>query len=77
MRIACQQTILMIYYALIFVIFEKNNKIWNCRLLQIKGGALRAKKSYMLRNTHLCSPLYSHLILRDDWNKKIKRYDHL
>ena len=39
MRIVCQQTILMKYHAL-FVIFEKNSKIWNCRLLQIIGGAL-------------------------------------
>ena len=39
MRIVCQQTILMKYHAL-FVIFEKS-KIWNCRLLQIIGGALR------------------------------------
>ena len=40
MRIVCQQTILMKYHAL-FVIFEKSGKIWNCRLLQIIGGALR------------------------------------
>ena len=40
MRIVCQQTILMKYHALL-VIFEKNGKIWNCRLLQIIGGALR------------------------------------
>ena len=40
MRIVCQQTILMKYHAL-FVIFEKNVKILNCRLLQIIGGALR------------------------------------
>ena len=33
MRIVCQQTILMKYHAL-FVIFEKNSKISNCRLLQ-------------------------------------------
>ena len=42
MRIVCQQTILMKYLAL-FVIFEKSCKIWNCRLLQIIGGALRIK----------------------------------
>ena len=42
MRIVCQQTILMKYHAL-FVIFEKSEKIWNCRLLQIVGGALRVK----------------------------------
>ena len=38
-RIVCKQTILMKYHAL-FVIFEKNSKIWNCHLLQIIGGAL-------------------------------------
>ena len=32
----------MKYHAL-FVIFEKNGKIWSCRLLQIVGGALRVK----------------------------------
>ena len=32
----------MKYHAL-FVIFEKSGKILNCRLLQIIGGALRAK----------------------------------
>ena len=36
MRIVCQQTIPMKYA--FFVIFEKNSKIWNCRLLQIIGG---------------------------------------
>ena len=40
MRMVCQQTILMKHHAL-FVIFEKAVKIWNCRLLQIVGGALR------------------------------------
>ena len=40
MRIICWQTILMKYQAL-FVIFEKSGKIWNYRLLQIVGGALR------------------------------------
>ena len=45
MRIVCQQTILMKYHAL-FVIFLKSGKIWNCRLLQIVGGALRV-------NTHM------------------------
>ena len=30
-------------YHVLFVIFEKNSKIWNYRLLQIIGGALRAK----------------------------------
>ena len=39
MRIVCQQTILMKHNAL-FVIFEKSSNIWNCRLLQIIGGAL-------------------------------------
>ena len=34
-------SILMKYHAFIFVIFEKNSKISNCRLLQIIGGALR------------------------------------
>ena len=43
MKIVCQQTILMKYYAL-FVIFEKSSNIWNCRLLQIIGGALRIKR---------------------------------
>ena len=42
MRIVCQQTILMNYHAL-FVIFEKAANFLNCRLLQIKGGALRVK----------------------------------
>ena len=36
-----EQTIFMKYHAL-FVIFEKNSKIWNCRR-QIIGGALRVK----------------------------------
>ena len=39
MIIVCQQTILMKFHVL-FVIFEKNRKIWNCRLLQIIGGVL-------------------------------------
>ena len=39
MRIVCWQTILMKYHALCFI-FEKSSKIWNCRLLQIVGGAL-------------------------------------
>ena len=42
MRILCQQTILLKYHAL-FVILKKSGKIWNCRLLQIIGGALRVK----------------------------------
>ena len=41
MRIVCQQTILMKYHALFF--FWKSGKIFNCRLLQIIGGALRVK----------------------------------
>ena len=40
MRIVSQQMILMKYHAL-FVILEKNNKLWQCRLLQIIDGALR------------------------------------
>ena len=46
MRIVCQQMILMKYHAL-FDIFEKKKKQqqnWNCRLLQIIGGALRVKQ---------------------------------
>ena len=39
MRIVCQQTILIKYHAL----FIKSGKIWNCRLLQIIGGALLVK----------------------------------
>ena len=35
-----QQTIHMRYEAL-FVIFEKNNTIWKCHLLHVRGGALR------------------------------------
>ena len=42
MRIVCQQMILIKYHAL-FVIFEKKQQIWNCRLLQILGGALWVK----------------------------------
>ena len=42
LRIVCQQTILVKYQAL-FVIFE-SGKIWNCHLLQIKGGTLWVKK---------------------------------
>ena len=38
MRIICEQTILMKYHALL--LFLKSGKIWNCRLLQIIGGAL-------------------------------------
>ena len=49
MRIICQQMILMKYHAL-FVIFEKSSKIFNCRLLQIIGGALRVKSINILRN---------------------------
>ena len=45
MRIVCQQTILMKYHALFVIFEEKNSKIWNCRLLQIKGGALRVNAS--------------------------------
>ena len=41
MRIVCQQSILMKYHAL-FVIFEKSAN-WNCRPLQIIGGALWVK----------------------------------
>ena len=37
-----KQPILMKYHAL-FVIFEKRSKILDCHLLQIIGGALRAK----------------------------------
>ena len=40
MRIVCQQTIIMKYHAL-FVIFKKTGQKFNCRLLQIIGGALR------------------------------------
>ena len=57
MRIICQQTILMIYHAL-FVIFLKSGKIFNCRLLQIIGGALRVKypqHMFWLRNKKICS----------------------
>ena len=39
MRIVCQQTILIKYHAL----FIKSGKIWNCRLMQIIGGALLVK----------------------------------
>ena len=42
MRIICQQTILKKYHALFFF-FWKSSKIWNCRLLQIIGGALWVK----------------------------------
>ena len=49
MRIVCQQTILMKYHAL-FVIFEKG-KIWNCRLLQIIGGANSLDHIYLLWQT--------------------------
>ena len=40
MGIVCQQTILMKYHAF-FCYFWKSSKIWNYRLLQIIGGALR------------------------------------
>ena len=41
MRTVCQQAILIKYHAL-FVIMKKR-KVWNCRLLQIIGGALMVK----------------------------------
>ena len=44
MRIVYLQTILMKYHVL-FVILEKNSKIWNCRLLQIIGSALWIKET--------------------------------
>ena len=51
MKIVCQQTIPMKFHAL-FVIFEKkkkkHSKIWNCRLLQSIGDALRDKTLSML-----------------------------
>ena len=47
-----QQTILMKYALL--VIFEKSGKIWNCRLLQIKGGTLRVNWKH---------PLASHMTM--------------
>ena len=36
----------------LFVIFEKSNNIWNCRLLQIVGGALRVKRRFWEPKTH-------------------------
>ena len=56
MRIVCQQTTLMKYHA-IFVI-EKKSKIWNCRLLQIIGGALRVKT------------IEAKIYLFNDWSKE-------
>ena len=50
MRIVCQQTILMKCHSL-FVIFEKSGKIWNCRLLQIIGGALSVNSSVLYWHT--------------------------
>ena len=49
MRMVCQQTILTKYHAL-FVIcyFWKSDKIWNCHLLQIIGGALWVKKKFTI-----------------------------
>ena len=44
MRIVCQQTIINKYHAL-FVIIEKSGKIFNCRLLQIIGGALETHRT--------------------------------
>ena len=58
MRIVCQQTILMKYHILL-VILKKRGKIGNCRLLQIIGGALRAKQQlhvlldYGLQRTYI------------------------
>ena len=42
----------MKYHALFFI-SEKSGKLWNCRLLQIIGGALRANcvASFPLNNT--------------------------
>ena len=52
MRIVCQQTILMKYA--LFVIFEKKSgKIWNCRLLQIIGGALWVKVTFCSQKEQL------------------------
>ena len=40
-----ENRLLMKYYAL-FVTFERNGKIFNCRLLQIIGGALKRLHQY-------------------------------
>ena len=42
----------MKYHALL-VIFEKNSKIGNCRLLQIIGGALRVKVPFVVASSIL------------------------
>ena len=65
MRINCEQTILMKYRAL-FVIFEKISKIWNCRLLQIVGGALCI-------NTSGTAALIIHFwVIRRKMNKQVQ-----
>ena len=47
MRIVCEQTILMKYHVL-YVIFWKNGKIWNCLCCKLIGGALRVKTAHSI-----------------------------
>ena len=80
MRIICQQTILMKYHAL-FVAFLKSRKIWNCRLLQILGGALwiklilskiRTKNQYVTRPLPMLSKPETHYL--QQFSKNISNY---
>ena len=42
----------MKYHALSVIFEKKSGKIWNCRLLQIIGGALRVKgENYLFKST--------------------------
>ena len=50
--------ILMKYHAL-FVILKKSNKIWNCRLLQIIGGALGVKVNLVVINSLHAGKIFS------------------
>ena len=54
----------MKYHALL-VIFEKSRKIWNCRLLQIIGGALRVNRYVTLMSFSEPNNVISILISSD------------
>ena len=67
MKIVCQQTILVKYHAL-YVIFEKVEIFWNCRLLQIKGGALWVNLEIVM-----CNPfIYAMRHLRSSLSNQMK-----
>ena len=59
MRIVCQQTILTKYA---FFYFWKSCKIWNCRLLQIIGGALRVNELTSIPSKDILQDISNFLI---------------